>query len=309
MPADGVADCRVSPAGRTSATLTLAAVSGPLLVTPIVNVTLPLSAGVAVSTVFVTATSACGTSTVAPSALLPALGSNVVADAIAVLVIGVVAVTVATMSSVAEAPLASVPRVHRPAAYAPADGVADTSVRPAGSASASDTLCAPSGPLLVTVTTKVTLLFNGGVASLTVFVTARSEFGTSRAADAVLSAGVESNVDDDTVAVFVICVYPVTVATMSRSTVTPLLSVPMVQTPPAYDPADGVADTKVSPDGSASATETDCAASGPLLATVTLNVTLAPSAGVASLTVFVTCTSASGASTDADAELFATTGS
>ena len=73
----------------------------------------------------------------------------------------------------------------------------------------------------------------GGVASLTVFVTARSALGTSSDADAVLSAGVGSNVDDDTVAVFVICVYPVTVATMSKSTTAPLLSVPMVQTPAA----------------------------------------------------------------------------
>ena len=73
---------------------------------------------------------------------------------------------------------------------------------------------------------------------------------------------------------------------------------------------DGDADTNVRPAGSASIAETAVAASlGPLFVTVSVNVTLVPSAGVALLTDFVIDTSASGALTAADAELFPGTGS
>ena len=48
---------------------------------------------------------------------------------------------------------------------------------------------------------------------------------------------------------------------------------------------------------------------GPLFVSVTVNVTLVPTAGVALLTVLVTARFASGTSTDAEAALFAPTGS
>ena len=210
------------------------------------------------------------------------------ADAVAVLVIAVWVVTVATMLSVAEAAFAMVPTVHTPAAYEPVDGVADTNVNPAGSASATETLCALSGPLLVTVTVNVTLLFNAGVALLTVLLVARSALGTSTDAVAVLLAAVGSYVVVDAVAVFVIGVWVVTVATMLSVAEVAFAMVPTVHTPAAYEPVDGVADTNVNPAGSASATETLCALSGPLSVTVTVNVTLLFKAGVALLTVFVT---------------------
>ena len=62
-------------------------------------------------------------------------------------------------------------------------------------------------------------------------------------------------------------------------------------------PTDGVAETKVSPAGSGSATETARASSGPPLVTVTVNVTFVLSAGVALLTVLVTPTLAIGSRT------------
>ena len=149
------------------------AVSGPLFVTVTANVTLLLSVGVALLTVFAMARSASGTLTDAEAVLLPGVGSYVVADTIAVFVTAVWTVTVATIDRVALAPLARAPTVQVPAAYVPTDGVALTSVRPAGSASATTTPDAVSGPPLVTITVNVTLLFSAGVALLTVFVTLR----------------------------------------------------------------------------------------------------------------------------------------
>ena len=102
----------------------------------------------------------------------------------------------------------------------------------------------------------------------------------------------------------------VTVATMSSVALAALARLPIVQTPvPALYAAGGVALTNVSPAGRESATVTDCAVSGPLLVTVNVNVTLDPISGVASFTVFVTATFASGTLTDADAALFAGVGS
>ena len=198
-----------------------------------VKVTTPLSAGVAVSTVFVTATSASGTLTVALSALSVLSGSNVVAEAIAVLVIGVTAVTVATMSSVADAPLARVPTVHTSAAYAPADGDADTKVNPPGNASATDTPAAGSGPLLATVMVNVTLAPSAGPAVLTLLVRTRSARRPLSEADAALLPGMGSCVAVAAVAVFVIVPVDVTVAVIASVAAAPLASVPTVQTPEA----------------------------------------------------------------------------
>ena len=79
--------------------------------------------------------------------------------------------------------------------------------------------------------------------------------------------------------------------------------------PKLYEPADAIADWKVRPAGSRSDTTTPVAASGPLLATVTVNVTLVPTEGLGLSTVFVTARSAAGASTDALAESSAELGS
>ena len=128
-------------------------------------------------------------------------------DAVAVFVRAVGTVTVATIPNVAPpAPLARVPTVHVPPAYVPIDGLADTSVNPPGSASATTTDCAASGPLLVTVTVNTTFAPTAGVASSTAFVTTRFASGTLTVADAVLSAGVGSYVELAATAVFVTAV-------------------------------------------------------------------------------------------------------
>ena len=67
--------------------------------------------------------------------------------------------------------------------------------------------------------------------------------------------------------------------------------------------------TRLSPGGRASATLTPVDVSGPLLVTVTRNVTWPPKDGVGSSTVFVTARSASRASTLAEAVLLADAGS
>ena len=114
MPTDGVTDTSVRPAGSASATVVATAVSGPLLVTVTVNVTLPLSAGVALLTVFVTARLASGASTEADAVLLPETGSSVVAATVALLVTRVWPVTVATMANVSTPPFATVPTLQMP---------------------------------------------------------------------------------------------------------------------------------------------------------------------------------------------------
>ena len=141
--------------------------------------------------------------------------------------------TVATMLSVAEAAFAMLPTVHTPAAYEPVDGVADTNVRPAGSASATDVATAVSGPLFVTATVNVTLPLSAGVALLTVLVTARFASGASTEADAVLLAGTGSSVVAATVALLVIWVWPVTVATTANVSTPPFATVPTLQMPAA----------------------------------------------------------------------------
>ena len=119
-------------------------------------------------------------------------------------------VTVAVICSVADAPLASAPSVHVPAAYVPTDGLDDTRVTPAGSASATATPWAVSTPVLATVTVNTTLDPTAGVASVTVFVTARSASGTLTVAEAALFAATGSNVVAETLAVFASAVWVVT---------------------------------------------------------------------------------------------------
>ena len=275
------------------------------MVTVTVNVTLALSAGVASETVFVTARSASGTSTPADAESLPVAGSAARDETVAVLVIGAELVTRAVTLSVSVAPLAIVPIVQTPAAKVPTDGVAESIVSPAGSVSATRVPGAASGPLFVTVTVNATVLLRAGVPSSTVLVIARSASATSTDAESVSLTGLTSNAPDVTVAVFVIGADEPTDATTVSVSVAPFATVPRLQSPAAYAPAVAVADVSVNPAGSASATWTAGAALGPLLASVTVNVTEPLAAGVASSTVLVTARSASGALTETVAESLA----
>jgi hypothetical protein len=143
------------------------------------------------------------TPTAAPS--FAPTGSYVDDDAVAVFVTGRCVVTVAAIAAVAVAAFASPPMIQtpEPALYEPCDGDAETNAVPAGNGSVTATLLAVSGPLLVTVTVKVTLPPTGGVARFTVFVTARSALGTSTGALEVLFAATASCVALETVAVLI----------------------------------------------------------------------------------------------------------
>src|ERR1700674_2013471 len=177
VPALGVAETNVNPAGTRSVTTTPVALLGPLFVTVTVNVTLELSGGVGLSTTFATAMSAAWPVTVAEAASLPGLGSGCASAGLgAVLKTGVVPVTVAMIDRVALAVLAMAPMSHNPVAalYVPALGVAETKVSPAGSWSVTCTPVALLGPLLVAVMVNVTFVFRFGVALLTVLAMAMS---------------------------------------------------------------------------------------------------------------------------------------
>src|SRR5206468_2801859 len=114
---------------------------------------------------------------VALAPLLPALGSNWSAwMTVATLVWGAGPSTRAAICNVCGAPAVTVPTSQAPVAllYVPWLGAAETKARPAGSRSATDTLVAASGPLLVRVMVKVTVSPRLGVGLLTTLARARS---------------------------------------------------------------------------------------------------------------------------------------
>ena len=178
MPCDGVADTKVRPAGSRSANVTFVAVDGPLLLTVTVKVTVLPTPGVALSTVFVIARSACCGVTAALAELFATFGSDWSACVIAaVLVCAAGDTTVAESARLAEPRLAIEPTVHTPVAgtYVPCYGVAETNVRPAGKMSVAVTFVAAVGPLLVTITVKVTVSPTFGAGLSTDLATARSD--------------------------------------------------------------------------------------------------------------------------------------
>ena len=150
-----------------------------------------------------------------------------------------------------------------------------------------------------------------GVASSTVLVNAKSAFCTSTVAVSVLLPGTWSNTGEVAVALLVTGVVTVTVARRVSVSIAPFARLPTVQSPvpKLYEPAEAIADWNARPAGNRSATATPVAASGPLLVTVTVNVTLVPIDGLALSTTLVTARFATGASTDALSELSAALGS
>ena len=230
-------------------TMTPVAADGPLFVAMTVNVTFEFSAGVALFTVLVTARSVSGVAvTETDEELLATFVSDSVPPMLAVFVTGDVVVTVAVIVSEAVAALARLPIVQRPVPllYDPAEAVDDTKVKPAGSASVTTTPVAAAGPLFVAVIVNVTFEFTGGVALLTVFVTARSVTGVAVTdADAELLAALPSVSVPVIVAVFVTCEVVVAVAVIVSVALAPMARFPIVHTPVAlsYEPADTVDDT------------------------------------------------------------------
>ncbi len=144
----------VIPAGVASATFTLAASLGPLLVTVMVNAT--VCPGVTdVGPVWVTCRSAepPATGVVTVPVLLPGAGSPVAALAVVALTIGFApaypggTANVAVMTRVA--PAGTVPRLHGKAVTQ--SPLLDAKLRPDGVTSATDTPAASLGPLLVSM--------------------------------------------------------------------------------------------------------------------------------------------------------------
>src|SRR5262249_49075911 len=105
-----VADTNVNPEGSRSVTWAPVAVSGPLLLSVTVNVTVSPTLGVGSLTVFASARSACCGVAVVLAALLPVLGSTWAEWVIvAVFVCGPGLVTVTRSTNVADDPAATVP--------------------------------------------------------------------------------------------------------------------------------------------------------------------------------------------------------
>src|SRR6478735_333132 len=161
--------------------------------------------------------------------------------------------------------------------------VADTNVNPLGSRSSSSTPVAVSGPLFMSVTVNVTWSPTFGVALLTVLVNARSARRGVTVAEALLLPVLGSNWSAaETVAVLVRGRPDTTVAVSVSVADAGAVSVPTSQRPvvESYVPWSGFAVPKVRPAGRRSVTWTPVASSGPLLVSITVNVTWSPTFGV-----------------------------
>jgi hypothetical protein len=317
------ADTNVTPAGNVSTTDTAAASDGPLSDTTRVYATDPPATTLA-GPDFTTARSADAVTVVlAVEVLFPGTGSAVADDTDAEFdndpaCAGAVTVTVITGALV---PVASVGRVHvtetLPAfVHVHPAPDADTNVVPAGSVSVTDTAVASDGPLSVTVNAYATAPPATTVAG-PVFSSDRSaDPATEVVAVEVLFPGTGSAVADDTVAEFVrvtgdpgavtvtvIVGAVVPVASAARVQVTETLPT-FVHVHPAPD-----AETKVTPAGSVSRTDSDAASEGPRSLTTRLYVTVPP-AGTEAVPVLTSERSAEAVTVvDADELLFPGTGS
>jgi hypothetical protein len=153
-PTEGVADTKVVPAGRTSVTLTLAALLGPALFTVMVYVMLEPAAAVAGPLLVIDRSAFAVTFVLAVELLLPGVGSEVVADTVAVFERLATVFAVTTRAIVGDAPALTVPRLQVTVLvpeHEPTEGVAETKVVPAGSVSLTVTPAALLGPEFVTV--------------------------------------------------------------------------------------------------------------------------------------------------------------
>src|SRR5262249_20874774 len=117
VPWLGVADTKVSPAGKRSLTRTLVAGSGPRSDRVMVKVTVSPTLGVASLTNFVRARSACCGVSAGLAGVLPASESNWSAALMRAVFVWVKGLTTVAVSvRVACAPLARDPTIHRPVA-------------------------------------------------------------------------------------------------------------------------------------------------------------------------------------------------
>jgi hypothetical protein len=265
VPCDGVAEPNVTPAGSGSLTETPWASDGPAFVTVSVYVSVAPTEIGSTSSVFVIARSAL-VATVVPC----------VAESFALFVSVVLVETVAVFDNAAVrealtctvsvrttfAPEASVPMFH---VTVPPDGEppfdAETKLVPAGSGSEIWTFCAVDGPAFDAVRVYVRSVPAVTGSTESVFVSETSTRGlTVVPCVAELFPGVGSEVDDVTVAVFESDPSMLVFTTTLIVAFAPFAIVPSGQdTVPAaceHEPCDGVAETKVTPAGNGSLTDT-----------------------------------------------------
>jgi hypothetical protein len=219
---------------------------------------------------------------------------------------------VTTSVMVALPPLANVPMAQVTVVvplHDPCEGVAETKLFPAGSASVMVTPLAASGPPFTMLIVYVTFAPAGkGGAPTTDFAMVRSVDGLTVVIVAVeeLFAGFGSVCPPETVAVFETCPgVDAVVTTRVIVAPAPLARVPTAQVTvvvPLHDPCEGVAETKLVPAGSASVMLTPLAASGPLFTMLIVYVTFAPAGkGGAPTTDFAMVRSAEGRTTNTHA--------
>src|SRR5262245_13205433 len=189
----------VASARKPVVTATPVAALGPRLMTVTVNWSKSATAGVSLSTLISTPTSAASVAfTSAPAESLLVLGSNSLPPVrVATLPSWPAAFMTAVVVRVATPPAARLPIAQAPEAgsYVPAVGVDDWRVSSPGSASLTTTPLAPLGPRLVTVTVNVTVSPTDATGGASVFSTATSATPNSSDTAVVLSSpGVGSEV-------------------------------------------------------------------------------------------------------------------
>jgi hypothetical protein len=186
---------------------------------------------------------------------------------------------------------------------------------PAGNRSVTATPLAALGPALSSVTVHIAVSPTVGVGSDTATLTRRSALVTDSVTDARLFATTGSPCTTAITAAVSANVAPAapgaTVARSSNVVLAPLASVPTVQLPVvgAKLPWLGVLEAYISAGGRWSASTTPVAASGPLFASVTVNVTRSPTSGNSWSAASVTASSALGTAGAAIARSFDATGS
>ena len=305
VPCAGVAVSSVTPAGTASATSTLVASLGPSLVSVIVKVAGAPAATVPGATdLFRRRSARCGvTPTVAVS--LAGFGSNefdVTISAVLLIAFGVS--TVATIVRVSLAPFGRESTSQTPLVglKVPPVVVCETYVRPVSRSSRAATVSAGSGPSLLRPTVNVIVSPTFGVGLSTDLVMPRSADNGFSVAWSWSSSpceslpGVESGSSWSLVSTWatLVCGVPAsTLVTTCNDTLPPAGTVPTVQIPVAVSKSPPLSSlTQVTPLGRSSRTVTFVASSGPVLLTVTVQVTCSPLPGRSLSTVLTTDRSA-----------------
>ena len=166
-------------------------------------------------------------------------------------------------------------------------------VKPVGTVTGVKATCPELVPITAGVPFKVSFKITLGVLCPSAIVA-----GVSSTASIVLGVeeellfkGVGSLSKPLIIAVFVYDPVELTVATTVKVAETPLARLPIDQVDPVNVPTEGVALTRVYPDGNASVTETPVPSFGPLLVAVIVKVTFEPALALKGLADFVTAKS------------------